>query len=528
MRDSSRQYRKKGGGSTRCAVAALVLLACAFDANALSAGAPRGQPLIGRPLELVIPLRLDRADSAPCVRAEFMQGDSPGGPLDWRIERTGETSGVLRLISTLPVQEPTVTVQVALGCGEQLARQYVMLAEPANETRQAQAEAARAPELPVALAPLALATSPMLGSASAAPVSRSEADKPAPAPAPVRRQRAASARAPAAKIASGAPAAAAPQKPASTAAASERPHLKLEPIDVEIDESPLLRLSNALTLPPPGAGSAGQAGTNARDVFQALNSTPEQQAAQAQSARAVETELRAMRELVQRYGAESHAATQRLEKVSGERDLVLNLMTGMVVLFGAGFAYLLWLRSRESAMRRAWWEEDHADASAFAGRRSDAASGAAVDASGVGLAQMASDEAASEVIELDAESIVLRVFLALDHRRVPTADVLLGLQGACRFLPGRGPAGQGGAPAGVAVARTHGQQPLHVAGLAGPVPAPRAARGLRAPALRFPEAVHRAAAGLRCGDAVLRAAWSSTRGRSRASPCCGIRRACSR
>jgi pilus assembly protein FimV len=443
LRHWNQQDRRQGRRGTRSAAAALVLLACALDAWALSAGSPRGTPLIGRPLELAIPVRWERGESVPCVRAEFLQGESPGGPLTWRIDRTGETTGLLRLTSALPVQEPMVTVQVALGCSEQLARQYVMLAEPPNEAREAQAEAALAPELPVALAPLALATSPMLGSATPASAARSE-PSPAAASVPPRRPRAASARARTAKGAGGVAAATPPAKTKTTDATGGRPRLKLEPIDVEIDEAPVLRLSNALSVPPAGPGSAGTASPNARDVFQALNSTPEQQAAQAQSARAVASELRAMRDLVQRYGAESRATTQRLEKVSGERDLILNLMIAMVLLLGAGFAYLLWLRSRDSAMRRVWWEEEHGDALAAAARRSAAASPALAAAAGatVGVAAVAQAApsprpapAGSGVTEPGSDAFIeLPDFLSADHSRVPTADELLALQERTDFF----------------------------------------------------------------------------------------------
>ena len=341
----------------RSVAAGWALLTCVSAAWALSAGAPRGLPLIGRPLELAIPVRWERGEEAPCVRAEFQQGESPGGPLSWRIARTGETSGLLRLTSTLAVQEPMVSVQVALGCGEQLTRQYVMLAEPPNEARETQAEAAVAPELPVALAPLALAAAPKLG---AAPLPAAAGGAPDKAAAPGRRTRHAATRAIAAGPGRAAPVAP-PSKPAATATASTRPRLKLEPIDVEIDEAPILRLSNALTLPPAAPGGTAGDGAAARATFQALDTPPEQQG---QANRAMQAELKAMRDLVQRYGAESRAATQRLDQVSGERDLVLRLLVGLVVLLGAGFAWLLWLRTRESALRQAWWQGERDEAPA--------------------------------------------------------------------------------------------------------------------------------------------------------------------
>jgi pilus assembly protein FimV len=370
----------------RIAAAGLGLLACVTQAVALSSGAPRGTPLIGRPLQVSIPLSWERGEAPPCVRAEFLQGESPGGPLHWRLDQTSETTGLLRLTSGLPVQEPVVSVQVALGCGQQFAREYVLLSEPPHEARDAQAAAQAGAGLPVAIAPLALAPAARL--AAAAPAQRTQRAR--------RVQRAQ-------------PAAAKAAAPARAAG----PRLKLEPIDIAIDESPVLRLTSSLAATAPaGVPAATAARADARGLFQALNTSPEQHAAQLEAAQVLQAELKEMRELVQRHGAESRAATLRLEQVRGERDLVLNILGALVVVLGGALAWLLWLRSRESAVMRRWWEDEH---------------GAPPVARGLAPAPATSQPPPAAEVDLPD-------FLEVDQGRMLGAEELLGLKERADFF----------------------------------------------------------------------------------------------
>lgn len=428
-------------------VAGLGLLACVLEAAALSSGAPRGTPLIGRTLQLTIPVSWERGEQPPCVRAEFLQGESPGGPLRWRLDQVGEGSGLLRLFSTLPVQEPAITVQVALGCGQQFSREYVLLAEPPNEAREAQV-AAETPELPVALAPLPLASATTLSS-----LSRSEAAAPAAAPAPAagpqrsaRSERAARTRTRTAAADADAPrrepSGRAPPARPELPSARATPRLKLEPIDIAIDEAPVLRLTSTLAALP-NAAPAGHAA--ALGVAPAAATTPEQQAAQAAAAKAVETELRAMRELVQRYGAETRAVTQRLEKVSSERDLVVNVLAGLVVLLGAGMGWLLWQRSRESAARRAWWDQGQGapyvppqDSEAAVAAELAAVSAGAATARAAAPPVPDPGEPVEQPVPFESTSAFdlfeLPDFDDLDQTRMPTVEELLELREKIAFF----------------------------------------------------------------------------------------------
>jgi hypothetical protein len=453
--------RRRGNrpvATLRAIAAGIALLAASQEAAALSSGAPRGTPLVGRPLQISIPVSWDRGEAPPCVRAEFLQGESPGGPLRWRLDQTSEGNGLLRLGSSLPVQEPVVSVQIALGCGQQYTREYVLLAEPPSAARDTQAAGDAGTDLPVALAPLALAPATSLGpakpadppartaaaaapAASATPAASSTAS-PTPAPRPQRAKRAHA----------GAPRpAAAPQKhedasrrhedaprlasakPAPAAEKPSGPRLTLEPLDVEVDEAPVLRLTGSLA-PSAPAASGGLPRSDARELWQALNTTPEQQAAQAQAAAALQTELKAMRELVQRYGAETRATTQRLEQVSGERDLMLHVLLGLVVVLGGGFGYLLWLRSRENRVLRSWWEEEHRTPVVKPAKPATPVAAPAAAAPTAAADAPPSEAPATDPSTAPEDLLELPDFLELDQGRVLSAEELLGLKEKADFF----------------------------------------------------------------------------------------------
>lgn len=440
---------RKPIAALRAIAAGVALLACSHQAAALSSGPARGAALIGRVLQVAIPVTWERGEPPPCVRAELLQGESPGGPLRWRLDRSSESGGLLRLTSVLPVQEPVVTVQIALGCAQQYARDYVLLAEPPNEARDAQAAAETGADLPVALAPLTLSPAATLaavaspaetpamprGDATSRPARAAAA---APAPPPQRAQRASAPptrSAPAPQRREAAPRVAG-AKPAAAPARPSGPRLTLEPIDIAIDDAPLLRLTSTLAPGALAAGGGALRGAEARGLFRALNIAPEQLAAQAQAAVALQAELKSMRELVQRYGAESRATTQRLEQVSGERDLMLNLLLALVVLLGGGFGYLLWLRSRETAVLRKWWEDEHGGPPAS---RAPKASLPAVVGHTVAPATAEStiptaEPPAPDAAPPPAEAVDLPDFLDLDEGRTLTAEELLGLKEKADFF----------------------------------------------------------------------------------------------
>ncbi|MDB5912619.1 MAG: hypothetical protein JWP22_1294, partial [Ramlibacter sp.] len=112
------------------------LLAC--DASALSLGRARGAVLLGRPLEITVPVTLDRQETdVPCVAADLFYGEQKvGRPPSIQWEPGAGVQGNLRIISAVPVDEPMVIVYVRVGCAQSSSRRYVLLSElpPEGET----------------------------------------------------------------------------------------------------------------------------------------------------------------------------------------------------------------------------------------------------------------------------------------------------------------------------------------------------------------------------------------------------------
>ncbi|MDB5858785.1 MAG: hypothetical protein JWQ76_2474, partial [Ramlibacter sp.] len=132
------------------------LLAC--DASALALGRIRGPVLVGRPLELTVPVSLEGTDGdAPCADADVFVGEQRlTRPPSVRFEPGANRQGVLRISSPVPVDEPMVTVYLRVGCGQSVTRRYVLLAELPPEIEPASTPAAAAAAVrPSASAPRA-------------------------------------------------------------------------------------------------------------------------------------------------------------------------------------------------------------------------------------------------------------------------------------------------------------------------------------------------------------------------------------
>jgi hypothetical protein len=188
----------------------LALLACGWllagEAMALTLGRARGAALIGRPLELVIPVTLDSSETqGPCAGADLFYGEERVRAPIVRWEPGIGMQGVVRISSPAPVDEPMVTVYLRVGCEQASSRRFVLLSELAPETEQGPVRAS------------------------------------APVPRP-RVQR--------------------------TALARPQPRLKLEPLDLGIDRDPVLRLTADIRTQPAAEPQLRQAAAALWQVLQ--------------------------------------------------------------------------------------------------------------------------------------------------------------------------------------------------------------------------------------------------------------------
>ena len=131
----------------------LLLLVSALDAFALTLGRVRGAALVGRPLDLGVSAQLspEEAANSLCVEADVFYADSrqDGSRVRVVVEPGPNQTANIRVTSSVPVDEPMVTIYLKAGCEQKITRRYVLLADVASE-----------PAAPVATATLPLIVPP--------------------------------------------------------------------------------------------------------------------------------------------------------------------------------------------------------------------------------------------------------------------------------------------------------------------------------------------------------------------------------
>ena len=122
----------------RAALAVGLLLLGSGWTHALTVGNIRGAALIGKPINVTIPVALEPGEKAAstCFDVEIHFGDSrlDGGRVRsaWvNPEATGDAS--LRVQSTQVIDEPVVGIWVRAGCTRKVERRFVLLADVVAE-----------------------------------------------------------------------------------------------------------------------------------------------------------------------------------------------------------------------------------------------------------------------------------------------------------------------------------------------------------------------------------------------------------
>lgn len=307
------------------AVACGASLAC--QAPALTLGSAAGGVLLGRPLELSVPVTLDPGEDSPCASAELLHGESRvrAPSVQWVPRGGGE--GVLRIASPLPVYEPAVTLNLRVGCRQATQRSYVLLAEvPARNEASAPLVPAPVPQAPVA---------------SPAPT------VPAPAAARLRTEPALPASPPAAR----APVPAAPAAPRAAARAPAPAQSRLELTTPEglPEGNPVLRMTASLLTAVTGDAGRREA---AAALWQALQKTPDQALQEALRLENAERELKSLRASSQQNAAAVAQMRAQVEQARDQRSSVTWLVMGLSAALAAMLAGLAWRWHRARRMAR--------------------------------------------------------------------------------------------------------------------------------------------------------------------------------
>jgi len=321
----------------RANIVGVALLCVAFSSEALTLGRIRGAALLGKPLDMVVPVQMDAGEDAAslCFDAEVFHADTRQDTRRVRVvvEATGQPQTAnVRIMSSAVVDEPVVTVYLRTGCGQKTTRRYVLLADFPSEVA---APAARL--TPLAVLPPARTGSIPATSASADASSGAPQAEPTPKAKTVREPRPATRPETVNKRVEGKTAVVAPKRaPTEVKTPTGRPtgqsRLKLDPLELLSD-----RVANL-------------------DSFMTFDA-PEDALRNMQKIQSLEVAVKAGLALAAKNEASLVDLKARLQKAESER-LPGGLLYGLIALVLACLAAVafLWHRQRRvPADGDAWW-----------------------------------------------------------------------------------------------------------------------------------------------------------------------------
>jgi hypothetical protein len=252
-----RECKKMYGAGMRIKAVTLgfVLAGTALGSAALTLGRARGAAWIGQPFEVLVPVQLDPGQSGAdlCAEADVFHGDSrqDSGKVTVQVQPSDQPETFNLKVSSLSlVDEPVVTIYLRAGCVQKLSRKYVLLADFPSDgaaplSRSATPAVPQVPLLVPTEGPTKAAATPADASGAAAvsqptklpPSAERRVNKPnqkisvqqtaKPAVADVPKE----------------PAPAKPEKPVEPLAQSDKPRLRLDPIDSLSDRIKMLESS---------------------------------------------------------------------------------------------------------------------------------------------------------------------------------------------------------------------------------------------------------------------------------------------
>ena len=351
-----------------------ILLSMAVPSHAVTLGRHGGAAVIGRPLDIRVEVLGNPTEdlSALCIRSEVFYGDAQlsSGSVRFTPQRSApDAKASIRVQTTVPVNEPVVSVLVYAGCEAPFSRRYVLLADPVIEenTRPlgasvgangvsvgavrdlggANGAGTAVPRLAPSGALAGGASSGNRGSVSSGeaavqgPVAKAEPKSPSK---PVRKSNAAKAGS-----------ASVVRKPVAQAEPAG-PKLHLDPVDMSlgIERDPVLKLSLSMLSEPT---SSEQERVAAGLLWKAINASPEDVLRDNQKLAVLEAESKGLREQEINDKAAIKAMQEKLDQTRYITWLAY-LLGGLLLLSLLG----LWFfrrRKDESEVTKqagAWWD----------------------------------------------------------------------------------------------------------------------------------------------------------------------------
>ncbi|MBQ0958776.1 hypothetical protein KAK06_07375 [Ideonella sp. 4Y11] len=345
-------------------VIALAASVAPLGAHAVGFGRVTPAGVLGQPLSLLVPIRLDQGEQlyAECIHAEVTAGDNLLVSSQVRVSVTPTANPAewnARITTTVPLLEPVVEVAVSAGCERRFMRRFTALLDPPLMALSSPTlPSSSLSDRPLAAGSDLVSPRPRSGRSPDSVVRR---DRPS---SPVRRAEAPVVKSLAKSAAKVAPAAAA-ATPRAPAEAGERQVARLL---LDVGSGPRLRMDieDPVFMPAGSASAASGAGDGLDSESERL--------------RLLEKTLADLKQEASAYRRTETGLKARLAESEGRSRLVPWLL-GLLVLAGGLVGWLLWRQRGQSAPERAdagasilpeskvdspWWGDGAAPAAAAA------------------------------------------------------------------------------------------------------------------------------------------------------------------
>lgn len=315
-----------------CGVASLA----AVSAHAFTLGDLRGSALIGRTLDVTVPVQAGPGEEATvaCFTAEVFHADTRQAAPALSVTQAAGGAAVVRIQANTLIDEPIVSVELRARCGSTTTRRYTLLADVTPI------------EPPVAMASERLAQVPPPIAKAAAVGSFSPAAGAAPnrARAAVVKPLASVTRKPRPPVATPKVEGSEQKVPVAQSASrsSGKAVLKLDPLDVFSDR--IAALDSPMLFEP-----------------------SEDALLQAKQISTLEADLKTLRTRLARSDAELLEIKTQLEIAQSEQvsALWVYLLAALVLLCLAALAWLLWIQRKARATEEPKWHDSHHQASPY-------------------------------------------------------------------------------------------------------------------------------------------------------------------
>ena len=355
-----------------------ILLSTALPSSAVTLGRYGGAAVIGRPLDVRVEALTSPGEdlSELCIRANVLFGEArlSSGAVRVSPQRSApDAKASIRIQTTLPVNEPVVSLEVSAGCSAPFTRNYVLLADPAP----ASASNNGAPTGPVrsidgAAAAVGEASSmrvlPRLvnengqapGRALSATPPTTNTDGAADNEGGAKETAPASVRKPEKPVVKKATPAQAARKSIvrkpDPVVEAPAPRLLLDPVDLNlnVERDPVLKLSLSMLSEPTTSEQEREA---AGQLWKAINATPEEVLRDTQKLAVLEAESKGLREKEASDAAAIKAMQEQLDQTRYITWLAY-LLGGLLLLSLVGLWFFRRRKETPEVARRgaAWWD----------------------------------------------------------------------------------------------------------------------------------------------------------------------------